>query len=314
MHYRTRGPLFSNALRRHKITVSAIDYGTLGGTNVPQHEIQFELLPGMPYADSNGVLYVILRDNLTNYVTPKLPASYSNYTYNISAERFVVPLTFNAAGELTARETTNSLGQLVGYKGISYDFATNQTETRVLGPGYESETGIFHQFQETRATVPLWSLGGVWSWHRDVQGKVFFWKTNAPSVVELVGTPKFFTPGPAGQGNGNDSSGVEADEIPDANGLIIVCDAPGYAPNALLSAVEAPPGSIYANRFYAREWVSWNGVRASDILRWRVFITLRRKADLTWERVAPDFVEETPVGDDETPALTPQQAQQASQQ
>ena len=74
--------------------------------------------------------YVTLRDNVTNYVTPQLPPAYSNYTYNISAERFELPLTFNTVGELTARETTNNLGQLVGYNEIVYDGVTNLLKTR----------------------------------------------------------------------------------------------------------------------------------------------------------------------------------------
>ena len=314
MHYRTRGLLFSQAVRRHKITVSATDYGTPGGTNVPPHLIRFESLNGQPYADSNGVLYVTLRDNWTNYLTPKLPAQFTNYTYYVSAERHEVPLTFHTIGELTARETTNNLGQLVGYSATIYDAFTNTVETRVLGPGFQSYNGQFHQLCETLATVPVNSTqNGFWRWHRDRQRSIFFWRPDSPSNVVLAVTNQLFTPGPAGQGFGNDTGGGAADEIPDANGLIMIADTPAIAP-APLSGVTAPPGSIYAFRFYAREWVTWNGLRSSGILRWRVFITLRRKADLTWERVAPDFVEEIPAGHSEEPAFTAQDAQQASQQ
>jgi hypothetical protein len=141
-----------------------------------------------------------------------------------------------------------------------------------------------------------------WNWHRDVQDKAWLWNpSNGLNIGVYTWTNFSGTPGEV---QGNDTGGGAADESPDSARLILTSDGPSPGTVGLFSAAEAPPGSVVAHRMYAREWLTWNGTLASGILRWRSFLTLRRKPDLSWERVGQNLIAEVPEGSSEVPVFT----------
>lgn len=241
------------------------------------------------------------RDNSVNDITPSV-VNQSNFTFVVSAQKVKVGLDFHSAGALASREITNLSGQLIGYAASNYDLVTNLTGTTSLGAGNPPHSNLWFNFQDTRAIVPTnLPFRSGWAWHRDVSAEVFLWRPAAPSVLNTNRAKVFSSATPGGPG-GNDDGGVAPDNIPDANGLIVTADGPGMGEVTLTNVFL--PGSVSAMRFYAREWVTWSGVQACDIIRWRSFVTLRRKSNWSWERKGPNFIEITPSSDPEVPTFT----------
>jgi hypothetical protein len=301
LHYRTRGLRFdTTTLRRHKITVSAIDYGTPGGTNVPKHLIQFDMLTGQPHAGSNGVLYVTLRDNMTNYVTPKLPPQFTNYTYSISAERHLIHLNFRNTGQLTGPDTNG-----VGYYYERYNGLARWMSTQ-LGPHDSPDGGVpahtdleMANLMEFSAIVGTNDLLG-WLWHQDIARGRFLWVPGSTTVTNY--DPKSFSS--VGPQSGNDDNHINGaqDVLPDDQGSIFLPDAPTLTLNYHLLQ-NAPTNSIAALRFYARTWLTFDDVFVSEIVKWRTFITIK-KTPGGWVRVGPNnFIELTPGNTNEIPAF-----------
>ena len=309
MHYLTRGlPFDTTTLRRHKITVSAIDYGTPGGTNVPRQLIRFPLLPYQPYADSNGVLYVTLRDNMTNYVTPELPPQFTNYTYDISPERHLIPLNFRS---LDNEFLTGPDENFDGYDGQKYlnwalVLATNLGVHATPDDGTLGGIGTnIVNAEEISAIVPTIPAvpSGFWRWHQEKQLKRYLW-TNGATTVRILGDVSFSTLGPDG---GNDtptpSPGANPawDSVPDTFGRVYFPDAPSLRisdPDLL----NAPLNSIAALRFYGHTWLTGDGAFASPVLKWRTFITIKKTTN-GWVRVGQNFIQETPSGVSEDPVF-----------
>ena len=310
----TGGPSLSNERRPYVITAGATevvptfasdgDYSG-AGTNVAPTAIKILGLS----LDSNGMLVAALDDNKVYDVTPSV-TGLTNYTYSVNAQKVSITLYLSTSGTVTARETTNSNGQVVGYDASTRDGLTNFLKTATLGPGGLGPD-VWFNFEETYANVPT---GGVyasgWQFHRDVQDAVFVWNPSDPLNVSIAeGTTTNFTTATPGTGAGNDDNGSAEDANPDANGLIINCDAPmtGSYPS---SDHSYPPGTVIARRFYAREWVTWYGARVSQILRWKCFTTLRRKSDYSWERKGSNAISAVSPGDSERPSFTPTEGQQ----
>ena len=259
------------------------------------------------HLSTDGTLYVSLPANSTNDFTVTVQGALATgfYTFDVSAERIDIPLVFRNTGTLTARETTNQLGQVFGYQADIYDGVSNLLKTVTLGTSNPPANGtFFFNFEETDATVLTNSTFNTgWQWHRDVQEKVFVFSLQTGGIV--VESETNFTSQVAGEGAGNDSGGDAEDFLPDANHLIINCDGPG-----LTLTTQILPGTVVARRFYAREWLTWNGAKSSSVLRWRNFMTLKFGADGAWHRAGTNVIELTPDGDSETPAFTQQELMQ----
>lgn len=153
----------------------------------------------------------------------------------------------------------------------------------------------------------------AWEWHRDIQFLKWIWKPSYGTnlIMTLAGTN--YTAGSAGSGNGNDTGGGAGDMIPDANRLILVCDAPGFGFTVAVPPELMPAGTVVAYKLYAREWFTWNATRSSDILRWTSVVTLVRMNDMSWQRKGPNYITLTPAGDAEVPAFTALEAKQISE-
>ncbi len=122
-----------------------------------------------------------------------------------------------------------------------------------------------------------------------------------------------FTLNPVGAPPSNDDQSDGADESPDANRLILLVDVPSVFLDPQIPEVQQIlVGSGVVHRFYAREWLTWNGGLVSTIQRWRSFLTVRRKPDGSWERIggaAGNFITLTPANDPELPGFNAQDAQ-----
>jgi len=229
----------------------------------------------------------------------------------VGSQKVQVDLTFRNSGELTSRETTNANGQVVGYDAVAYDGVTNFLKTTTLGVNNPPVDGMYFNFEEISATVPTnRCFDSGWVFHRDVQEKVFRWVPATPDRIGVDPTTITFSPGTAGEGAGNDDDSGAEDETPDSARRILVPDGPAFTPIPQ-SDHSISPGGIIARRFYAREWLSWGGVRVSPITRWHSFQTLRRKADYSWERKGTNVIALTPDGDSEVPAVTLQEMMDA---
>lgn len=264
--------------------------------------------------DATGTAVVQFRDNTTNDFTPVISGSITNYEYAVSAQKVKIALNFAGSGSWGPREATNGTGQLVGYQANLYDGVSNLVRTLFLGATNPPVNGEFFNFQQTTAKVPTNAMfDSGWMFHRDVQDKSFQWRPDIPGQLGIYTNSTAFTPGSAGEGAGNDPSGAEMDVVPDADRLIFNVDKPGITP-PVASDHALPPGTVIARRFYAREWLTWRGLRVSPILRWQCFTTLRRKADYSWERAGPNVIKETDAGESETPDFTALEAFQIMQQ
>ncbi len=257
--------------------------------------------------EANGCRCGVLKDNKEVEITLKAHVPY--YFFNPTARRLEVPLTFRGSGQLTQHETNN-----VGYQADIYDGVLNLLHTSTLGAGNSPVSGLFFNFEESDATVPtnhVFDTG--WKWHRDVQDDYWMWNPNVPHVILSLLSTSFTAT--AGEGNGNDSGpatgSATEDNRPDDNRLILITDAPGIFSDDI---GQRPEGTLLAHRLYAHEWLTWNGQRVTDMLRWHSFVTLRRTADSTWSRIGPNTIELTPEEDSEVPAFTEKDIQQINSQ
>ncbi len=226
----------------------------------------------------------------------------------------VLQLNFRNAGVITQREANG-----VGYNVAAYDGITNLIGTVNLGaenpPRFiPQRNNWWFNVEETSANVPSdpqFNTGFVW--HRDVQDKGYVWHPSYGANVQLAEEPKTFMSKPPGVLPSNDDQTDGVDVTPDADRLILLVDAPG----PILDTQAAPiqqllVGTGAAHRFYAREWLTWNGGLISTVQRWRSFVTVRKKADGTWERVGGvggNFIDLTPANDPETPKFNALDAQ-----
>jgi hypothetical protein len=230
---------------------------------------------------------------------------------NVGNTQPKVQLVFRNSGQLTQRETNG-----VGYQTDKYDGVTNTLNTTALGAANPAFGDRMYNFEETSATVPTNAVFNInWKWHRDVQDKAWLWNPASSNNIGNLGEIKFAAVPPGGS-SGNDDGGTEVDtddSIPDATRRIINIDAPGLG-WGLMNTNIAPPGSIMVHRLYAHEWLTWKGGLASDVLRWRSFLTIRRKTDLTWERVGTNVIDLTPTNSNEIPVFTPQELDQIRNQ
>jgi hypothetical protein len=124
----------------------------------------------------------------------------------------------------------------------------------------------------------------------------------------VLGTPKTFsTAGPSG---GNDllPNGELSDPDPDSQGNIYYADAPSLRISDP-ELINTPMGAVAALRFYGHTWLTANGHFASEILKWRTFITIKKTTN-GWVRVGTNnFIELTPAGQSEVPEFTVQEAE-----
>jgi hypothetical protein len=261
--------------------------------------------------DTNGEAVVIWADNTTNDCTPVV-TGYSNYLYAVEAQRVKVPLVFRNSGFLTDRDIAG-----VGYQSdcwITVNLTCESTNLGAANPPVTNHiyTNFWFNLQETDATAhPQSSFNSGWGWHQDVCRTIFVY-IKAPDLPGAVfaNDRKPFSQGTAGEVDGNDSTNSTPDTLPDANRLMLVADAPGLSP----ADYESEYGVVVAYRLYARQWLTWNGIRCSDILRWRSFLTIRRPANGTWERRGDNRIEPTPEGDPEAPTFTVEEGAQALQE
>ena len=299
LRYRTGGPQFSTATRRHKITVGATAYDPQSNyTTVSNTLISILNLPG----NSNGVFYVTLRDNTTNDLTPTLPAAYTNYGFSVSAERHLIPLNFRNSGYLTGPDTN----------GVGYDFnkyahlisyvATTLGVHATIDDGTSAGLGMnWMNLEEINATVPTLPYLN-WAWHQDKQLKRYLWIPGATNVTVLTNA-SFSTLGPDGGNDLPPQGGTLDDSEPDTQGNVYFPDAPSLTISAA-AYVNAPAGSVSALRFYGHTWLTGNAAFATSILKWRTFITIKKTTN-GWERVGPDnFIDLTPNDDLEIPSFT----------
>lgn len=249
--------------------------------------------------DTNGDLFIGLLDRQTNNITPVLATNYSNYIFTVTATKIKIVLTLRNSGNLTQRETNG-----IGYDAAICDAITNLVKTNVLGVVVTAD-GPFYNVEETSATVPTNTIfnSGL-EWHRDIRDRTEFVVPGLPA--QLLSTTNFIS-SPPGNGMGNDDGGGAGDSFPDTNRLILNVDAPALEFAQSIPLVVAPIGTIFVHRCYAREWLTFNGVTISEILRWKSSAAIRRKADLSWERIGGttfNFIGLTPSGDLETPSIT----------
>ena len=152
MRYSTRGPLFSTAMRLHKITVGANDY-TPGGTAISNALISILGLPG----NTNGEFYVNLRDNRNIDLTPTLPPEYTNYTYAVDAGRVEVRLK-RGGSNITDTTQTVWVGQQMdlecevstGSVGLNYSWVV--PGTKVADWQYSSTNAVVIPFSTNRSS------------------------------------------------------------------------------------------------------------------------------------------------------------------
>ena len=304
LRYRTGGPQFSTATRRHKITVGATAYDPQSNyTTVSNTLISILNLPG----NSNGVFYVTLRDNTTNDLTPTLPAAYTNYGFSVSAERHLIPLNFRAIpNEFLTGPDTNGIGyglakyaNLIGYAAPGLGVHQTLDDSTSVGLGTNAVN-----LEEISATVPLSPLVN-WLWHQDVRSGRYLWLPGSNTVTNYD-SKDFSTLGPMGGNDVSLTAGFQDDE-PDLQGNIYFGDGPGLTVNYSLLA-NAPVGSVAALRFYARTWLTGNAAYATEILRWRSFITIKKTTN-GWVRAgANNLIELNPYPDHVEHPLTAQEA------
>ena len=255
--------------------------------------------------NTNGEAVLILRDNSANNFTPSV-AGFNNYWYAVNAAKVKVPLQFRNEGELTPAETNGA-----GFHASTYTSLTNLVKTTTLGSGNPAVSNwispnFFFNIEETDANVPATVLlDSGWSWHRDAYAVVFTWSEQFPYSVNAA-TAKTFTLGTPGEISGNDNFDIK-DENPDLNRLILQVDIPGLGFEFTNSTSY---GIIKSYQLYAREWLTWEGASASDILRWRSVLTVRAAPGQAFARSGPNVIELTPAGSSEKPWLSYQEAQQ----
>jgi hypothetical protein len=290
----------------HRITVSAEEFN-LDGTSydVPRYLLRFPGL-GNQSADVNGELYVTMEDNATKDVTPSLQhVNLTNYSFNVSAERYLIHLNFRNSGYLTGPEANGDGYDAANYTHLIQYCATNLGVHATIDDGTAAQRGSnWMNLEEIFATVPV-SVNLSWEWHQDKQRARYLWRPGDTIVTQTDPLVNFSTQGPGG---GNDMpAGNLADSTPDAQGNVYIPDSPSL-PLTEPALVNAPVGSVAALRFYGHTWLTANGGFASEILKWRTFITIKKTAN-GWIRAgANNFISLTPMGVSEDPSFTVQDA------
>ncbi len=298
INFLTRGQPGSSNSYVYQITVAAYDTNNtrIDGPNIT---VLGKTL------DTNWTAYVVLSDNTTNDATPAITGT-SDYYYQVGVSKVKIDLTFRNSGSLTPRETNGA-----GYQADLWDSVVAAVGTDNLGsmlPQNTMTSGTPAQVilrlagqEEMDATVPI---GGVftngWAWHRDVQVELYS-TTNGINYLQYADFSKSFTQNALNQG-GNDNGGIARDITPDINGLIISSDSPSIG----MSATDTSPiGIVYKLRFYAHEWLTWNGGIISDVKKWHSFVSIRKYTDGGWEYYGTNEIDLTPDTDPETPSPIP---------
>jgi hypothetical protein len=289
-------------------------FQVLGGNSfyVPTNSLA---VGGLGKLDNEGELFAGVEDNADIDITIQAKVPY--YRFAVRAGRVAIGLVFRNSGLLTQRETNNA-----GYQPNIYDAVlATYTGTTVLGAGnppYDNPNGnkSLFNFEEMDATISMTKaiFNTGWKWHRDVSSKHYAYiQVPGTSSDLLIPTSTKSFSGEPGETGGNEPQD-SADNLIDTNRLILYTDSPGFQfPN------NNPPypnhNLILANRLYAREWVTWNGIVASDIVRWRSFLTFKRLAGSTnWQRVGANLIALTPENDPEKPSFTKEEGQQLMNQ
>ena len=246
--------------------------------------------------DADGKLYVALPEGMTQDFTPHTP--YKNYSYSVSAERLIVPISGRFSGLMTQRETNN-----IGVQPSVYDYVTNFYGTSALGSGstlWSDPSGVqtnFYTLGEFAGTVPTNAVfDSGWEWHQDTVAEIFTyikengatnWTDSGSQIVSVY-------PGEdPGEGSGNDNPpGSAQDVIPDENRAIFAYDGPSFVTPGV--GVHNEDVIVMAFRFYARTWLTWDGALASDVVKWRVSRTIRKPAFGTWEEIGTNDIGGTP--------------------
>jgi hypothetical protein len=300
--YLTKGVPGSSNSYIYQITATATAAPSL--LDIPKTNITF--LGKTLNAEGYG--YPVLQDNTTNGATPSIPA-FPNYFYNLSVSKMMLQLQFRNTGTLTQRETNSA-----GYQPDLWDRVVNAVGTDALGaslPVFNTLAGNppqaakrFANQKETDAIVFVGSeFNNGWAWQRDVRSKASRLSAtpNGGVLNEVIATyTRDFTPNAMTAGGNDSVGGIPSDVTPDINRLIINSDSPSLHTDP---QEQSPVGTVWVVRTFAREWLTWNGGIASDVIKWHSFITIRKTGQGTWAYVGKNEIALTADGDPENPNI-----------
>ncbi len=253
--------------------------------------------------NTNGVLYTNLNNNTSYPVTPSLPAQYTNYVFNLKAERVIIQIGMRVIGPITPYTTNASLNGMVGPP--YYATLTNWFGQSDLGvgptpqPGYAKSISNMIELTAGVPDDPIFDSG--WKWHRDGDGKEYYWSVGGALIDILDSISPTNNPAPPGVGS-DDPTDPSLDPYsptttsPDAARMLFDHDAPRLitaGPNVNANYADAWFNSVFAKRFNARQWLTWNGVFISNVVEWHSQVTVKKTAPpvlAPWTRVGPNEI------------------------
>lgn len=262
-----KGTYATNGIKRvYRVSATVINKDT--GQQVPYTDIT---VLGQQL-NTNGVGFAVLLEGSTNKATPTVADNAApNHTFSVSVSRVMIGITVRTSGDLVDPD----------WYGIGYDSAlwtqitTNYFHT--LGPGSNPAHASIFVLTELAAVVPSDMPRSGWKWHRDAARRAWLWNSGTKVNAQIFAEANKDFTGPPGS-----DTGGTVDETPDDLGRIFDVDAvrnstlDPAAPQTTAQSIMAtntPNGSIIAFRFFAREWLEWNGGVISEIKHYHAFST-----------------------------------------